>query len=286
MPETLDLLLEEALWDAVKHPRGRGGKWREVLGSQHVPEHLEHFAAKLDPLPVRRKEVKSLPSAVSFQRARRRIAYTREWGPHGDEFTYDLAMDHGYTSKPHVVSADRLDAEIAAGGIEMFRGQTDRSYAEAFTSGPYFAGQGYRGNGIYFAHGSGSKVKATQYAQAPPTRGIAAKTERPTVIRAALHRDAKVVDYEEIAAKAKAEHLWIASLAGDPGTSESGQASGDEVRQEIARDPARYAITQGYDAIKTSDGEMIVLNRSAVVVAEDFEDAGQNVTRRMRTAAA
>jgi hypothetical protein len=285
-----DLVLEESLrsflrkpFDPAKHPHGRGGRWAETLGTPHTPEHLEHFAAKLDPLPIQRKQVKSLPAATSFQRARRRIAYTREWGPHGDEFTYDLAFDHGYTGRPHVVSTDRLEAEIANGATEMFRGQSDRSYAEAFTTGPYFAGQGFRGNGIYFAYGGKAHATAHQYAQAPPTRGVTAKTDAPTVMRAALHRDAKVVDYDEIAALAKAEHERLAAIAGDPG--ESQFASSDQVRAEVARDPARYAITQGYDAIKIPGGEMIVLNRSVVIVSEEFEDAGTNVVRRSKVAA-
>jgi hypothetical protein len=281
--DAVELALEETLWDALKHPRGRGGRWRETFNTPHTTPHLEKFAAKLEPLPVGRKQIASPTVTPAFRRARQRLSYTAEFGRHGDEFTYDLAVDYGIAGKPHVVSPERLDAEIVNGAIEMYRGQTDVTYAEAFTTGPAFYGQGFRGNGIYFAHGERASTMARQYAQAPPTRGIAAKVDKPTVIRAALHPDAKIVEYDEIAGRAKADHVRLKSSneMGDPGT---GPAPKEAVLAAIARDPARYAITQGYDAIRVNEWEMIVLNRSAVLVSKEFEDAGTNVVSRSRVA--
>jgi hypothetical protein len=44
------LALEEGLWDTLKHPRGRGGEWTDVLGklAPEIKQAAEETGAKLE----------------------------------------------------------------------------------------------------------------------------------------------------------------------------------------------------------------------------------------------
>ena len=286
---------DAGFWDAVEraaariqeasayverlHPRERTGKWRSKLG---LGRAVRAEVAARPRLPEIQRRDRPLASGMAFRRARTRPALMRETGTHGDEFMFEMATDLGYAGRPTRVPSGEVDAAVAAGGTEVWRGVSDETYAEALVTGPYYAGQGFRGSGIYVAHGEDGRTRAVSYAQAPPTRGIAAKTDRPTVQRMALHPQANVVEYEEIRGRAEAEHKRLAEKLRSPGLSE--KASEEEVLAEVARDPARYAMSQGYDAIRINDAEMNVLNRTALLVDEAFEEAGTSVVRRGRAA--
>jgi hypothetical protein len=132
--------LEESLWGVLKHdfeerahPRGRGGKWIDKVGGE-VADEAKKVGRKLERQPIQRRE-RDITSTEAFRRGLRRISYMRETGHHGDEFMYDLATDEGFAGRPQVVSEAELRQHIADGDLEMFRGVSDESYAQAFTSG-------------------------------------------------------------------------------------------------------------------------------------------------------
>lgn len=280
--------LEEALWDAVKHPRGRGGLWVEGFGHglakevEKVGERVE--ARKPPPRPaISRKVEKPLAQTEAFRRGLRRTEYMTLPGPHGDEFMYDLALDRGFTQRPFRTDEAGLRKYIADGDRELWRGVSDESYAQALTSGTAHYGQGFRGNGIYAAAGERGRSLATGYAQAPPSRGtLVSKTEKPTVIHMALMREAKTVTYDEAASEARFEHLRLAGVKG--GSPNEGRSA--EVLALAHNSPTRWALAHGYDAVivPQDDGsdEVIVLNRSALIVSTEFQAAGKNVAAAIR----
>lgn len=281
--------LEESLWDAVKHPRGRAGEWTEVFhAAPEIRQKLdEREARKNPPLPKIERRDRSLLQTEAFRRGRRRLSYMQEFGVHGDEFLYDLAIDKGFAGRPQVRSEASLKEIIASGGLEMYRGVTDEDYARLLTGGTLYMGQGFRGNGIYAATGADAHKTAVAYAQAPPNRGVAAKSDKPVVIHMALHPDAKTIPYKEAKSRADFEFTRWAEQADssmvmhDPGT--AGTVA--DVRREANRDASRWALANDYDAIVVENGEVIVLNRTALVVSEEFEPAGTNVVNRSRVAA-
>lgn len=276
--------LDESLWAELRHPRGRGGKWREAFHGAG-PDHPEvaKFAAKVEPPPITRRDV-PLERSSAYRMALRRPAFARETGPHGDEMMYELAHERGFAGQPHVVTEAVLKAGIEEGDLELWRGQSDDTYAKGLMAGPAFYGTGFRGNGIYAAAGPRAHSMGIAYAQAPPTRGLVTKTDNPVVMHMALHRHARTIQYADAQTRSVAE---LSQVKGDPGT--SGAGAGSTVKQEVARDPGRWALANGYDAIVVpqDDGghEVIVLNRTALLVSSELEPAGTNVTREQRVAA-
>jgi hypothetical protein len=275
-------VLEEALWDTLKHPRGRGGKWIDKVGGE-VAGAAKQVGRSLERPEIVRKD-REFKQSEAFRRARMRPSYHTEFGRHGDELMYDLAVDKGFAGRPHVVSSDELEQHIADGDKEMWRGVTDESYAQLFTTGTAFYGQGFRGNGIYAAHGERAKKLATAYAQAPPTKGtLVHKVDKPVLIRMALRRDARTITYDEAALQAKSEHRKWAGLKGG---GEGFSAEGAQALAAANSTATRWAMANGYDAviIPKEDGgeEVAVLNRTALIVAGDFEGAGTNVTQQLR----
>jgi hypothetical protein len=211
----------------------------------------------------------------------------QESGPHGDEFMYDLAVDQGFAGRPKVVSESVLAHHIAEGDRELWRGVSDESYANDFIKSPPFYGQGFRGNGIYTASGVKAETMARNYAQAPPTRGIVAKADKPVVIHMALAKEAKVIHYDDAASRARSEHL---AHAGEKGGGEIEHGARAEVLAGAASTPTRWALANHYDAVivpgkEGHADEVVVLNRTALIVSSKFQAAGQNVTRAPRTAA-
>lgn len=237
-----DARLREMLWDGLRQPRPAGAL-REAYRLPGAPAHLRKLAARLEPRPLARRSL-DVTEAAAFLRARARFAYAREVGEHGDEMLYGLASDYGFAGLPHAVSEAEVEAEVEAGGVEVWRGERD---PDAFLTGSYHAELGHRGNGILVAYGVGARQRAQEHAT--------------TVLRMALHRDANVGVYSEVAEEAKLEHLRLGEAS-----FRNGVPTVEAVLAEIARDPGRYALTHGWDALVLGEHEMLVLNRTALLV--------------------
>jgi hypothetical protein len=205
-----------------------------------------------------------------------------------------LAGERGFNAKP---TKGDIDKTIADGGLEIHRGivssqtHTSESIEKGFKDGEYEPGMGNYGNGFYF---STSKGIAQMYADAPIARdGYNAKS-RPggRLMRAALHKDAKVVEYEDLLAEREEwwkQHksnvdwdIFSKNFKADPGKIHPAFT-------DATRNPGAFATLMGYDAIRVrlksrrtdranaarikrrigSDDlgdEIVVLNRGMVVV--------------------
>jgi hypothetical protein len=64
-----------------------------------------------------------------------------------DLYLKALIEEQGFDGPPHVVPRRLLDASVAAGERELFRGVTAVHYADVFRTGPFFVGRGIYGGG-------------------------------------------------------------------------------------------------------------------------------------------
>jgi hypothetical protein len=156
----------------------------------------------------------------------------------------------GFDGPPRVGTAADLDAEIEAGGIELWRGIHQRGrdgqtlsrrekrkislqQAEQFRTGPAYYGEGTHGNGIYTGM---NREKVSAWAQ-PDMGGV--------MIRMVLHRDAVIASGLEMARLAREEY----------------EQTG------VFIDPGALAARLGYDAMHVEGRDYIVIfNRTAVIV--------------------
>lgn len=182
-------------------------------------------------------------------------------GPNGDEHAAAIAARQGFDGKPRVVSAREMDALVASGHEEMFRGvrrgdgENDLSPAEineALRTGNAYYGHGVYGNGIY---ATDVPMRARSYAD---------EDSPDSVVRMALHPDARVLalpgDWEAFYGTSFIQE-HAAFLEGlDP----------DDAAYRVFGDYGRYAAAQGYDAIRINhpngEAETVILNRTALAV--------------------
>ncbi|MET8878550.1 hypothetical protein, partial [Nocardia sp. NPDC004604] len=190
----------------------------------------------------------------------------------GDGILGGIYRHQGFDGLPTMVGPGGIDALLAAGGRELFRGVTEPRYVAQFRTGSYFPGRSAygisSGNGTYVT--TSSKV-ALHYAE-----------ERPDgVVRMALRPDARVRDIANI----HDEHVLVTSVL----KNEIAKLTRIErpTYQVIARidalrnqlvvlgDLGRFAAAKGYDAYRTyggywgeDDEYWVILNRTALVVED------------------
>lgn len=165
-----------------------------------------------------------------------------------NDHLFQLYMDEndGYAA-PDVMTDKEFDAYVKANGLQVIhRGVADayginaKEIHEAFMKdGPYYIGYGIYGNGTYF----GTKQQtAIDYAFQDYGDGA--------TIRAALKKDAKVIDYRALTDMMDADGI---------------DHSYDQDKASI------YARSKGYDAITRNRGDegqyINVINRGALVVS-------------------
>lgn len=191
-----------------------------------------------------------------------------------------------------------VDDAIAGGGLEIHRGLTpSRSGRSAedleheFMDGKYEPGKGNYGNGYYFTTSPGI---AKMYSKGRIADGgyNTKDVEDGLVIRAALHKNAKIIDYDAIEPQYK--EWWDANkdrIHWDTHSTNYVIPEGkiSPILTDVFNDPGQFAAILGYDAIRVplknratdrrnkarikkkigSDDlgdEIIVLNRTALVV--------------------
>jgi hypothetical protein len=177
-----------------------------------------------------------------------------------DSMLHQIAQRQSFDGKPTVVSREEMDAHIAGGDTEMFRGiaghyideRGDVSAAELndqFRTGDAFFGVGGYGNGIYASNDRATAEN--DYSDRSPG----------SVARMALSRDARTIDHADL----EAEHARYLRDK-DPDSNEA----------RVFGDLGRYAAARGYDAVEikgasphdAGENWFIVLNRTALVVEE------------------
>ncbi len=291
-------------WDETKHPRlphGPGGgefvhpggwlhKLGDVITGRPAQRDLSHDEDTLD------RAAAAMPGAG-------------QWHPDGGDRTLgEIYKAQGFDAKPEVVSHDELDARVAAGWTEMWRGMSAPKFVEEFRYGDHYPGFGTHASGTYAAR----EVEDTQdYAgapglnhdlplsapendaawsayyegQAPPVRTW------DTVTRMALRPDARVALLYGPEWEAWHDQLNDSSeelnRQVDAGGLTKDQAKLLERRHAVLQDFGRWAALKGYDAIIIPGGygsdrgpkhftgwvpsptdHYAILNRGAVAVAD------------------
>ena len=158
----------------------------------------------------------------------------------GDLIGKALAEATGAAGKPKVVSSiDELDDTT----IVTYRGFSDVAFADQFTTGEYWCGQGIYGCGSYTAI---DKDTALQYADG----------NNDAVIAVGIPSSAKIITRSDLRGLARGDD----TLTGD-------------IREIMRDDIGRWGVAHGYDAIRVplKNGDYyVVLNRSIVTVVRNI----------------
>lgn len=198
-----------------------------------------------------------------------------------------------------------VDAAIADGAREIHRGvlpfkgsksldaKSSDQIIDEFKTGPYEPGTGNHGSGFYFTT---SKPVADYYAKGPVARqGFKAKTvEGGKTMRAALKKDAKVIEFGDLEKLQKQWHLENKANFDHEVIMNGFKARPGMIHAavtDLTFEPGKFAAMMGYDAIevplkyRTDKGykkrlqkligsddlgnEIVVINRGALIVGED-----------------
>lgn len=92
----------------------------------------------------------------------------------------------------HTGTKAEIDATIAGGGREIFRGMDDPAHAATYRGGQDFVGQGDYGHGRYYGFGTNGKSTAEAYASG------AGGNSNGEVVRSALKPNAKIIEHREL----------------------------------------------------------------------------------------
>src|SRR6185369_775597 len=234
-----------------------------------------------------------------------------------DGWLADIQREQGFDGHPQVVSPADMDAAVAGGAVELWRGIRDNDkakisatdLAEQYRSGAVEPSPGTFGSGTY---SSSRRAEAEMYAgmTGPGAGGH-------TMLRIALRRDARVISYADLlklqpkfAGSAGAEKLnrdQEAELAAiDPADTAAVDAviakysklrAKQPSKSRVTADMGRLAALLGYDAIVVPPGyrggkgsnsasEYVILNRTATMVEEEPTDRPAKGKPALRAATA
>lgn len=187
----------------------------------------------------------------------------------GDGILQELYERTNKNNLPTLGKPGDLDASIAKGGIEVFRGifgENADKYISEFKTGPHFAGRGVFGHGTYTAV---DRRVALDYGG-----GIDSN-----VMRIVIKPNTRFMPHSE--AEATSQTLWMENYnkhnkrvqeLNDRGASRAELQENLEQyerRQLLVGDPSYVAIMNGYDGIVKGSGDeayFIVFDRSKLIV--------------------
>lgn len=197
------------------------------------------------PAPVARVSAQHVDTITGWRSdvARVKRARSRPGDDSTDPALGEILATQGFDGPPRVVTPTQLSRVEAAGGVRVWRGITGpdaATYGEEFRTGQLHVGVGIYGNGTYTT--TDSDTAATF---AGPS-GV--------VLAMALQSDARIITWAEL------EELLKATI--DALTAEQQRRMA-----VLLSDPGRFAAAMGYDAVLLPNGEYLVLNRTALVVA-------------------
>lgn len=269
------------LEDVVKELKDKGQKWLIWRKPGEKPQLVNAQEGVSKHLPGRHDQKThghrytarggiDVTKSPAIQRALNDAEYRYKQEGSQDLVMRDLCKEAGFTGKPKVVSKEELDARIASGEQEMFRGVSREEYVNAYTNGEYFAGTGFYGSGTYTVTGEMGLPVAETYAG-----------PGGSVMRMSLAKNARVIEYDKIREMQKTELESIhrnASLKAQAILRRKGETP-EAVKEanrildeafnltEVLLDPGRFAVVKGYDAISVPSRDFIVVyNRSKVTV--------------------
>lgn len=213
-------------------------------------------------------------------------------GTTGNPGLAHVAAAQGFTGKPQLRTSQELDADIASGDIEVFRGLSasgrtpGSTFANDYRNGDYYAGNGIFGHGHYAAGYNSSRSRAGAISVAKKYKG----NSNGALIRMAIRKDAKIVDHDDIEREkiqwrsdnqSAIRRLETAQRTGRLSTAD--QADLDRRRRAdfALSDVGAFAASRGYDVIRVSPGAAksqsngtgstpfyVILNRTATKVQD------------------
>jgi hypothetical protein len=188
----------------------------------------------------------------------------------GDPTMMRIQAQQGFDGLPTRVSAAELDAAIAAGEKELFRGFERESHVEDFLHNPPRPGGGTTGMGTYATPVEEVALRYTN----PARRLDQAQAER--MLRMALRPGSRTIKLREL----NSEHTRAMSRVRHDLTAlrnivnrtddEQTRYTALQDKELTISDVGRYAALRGYDAIDGSsiwkNQEWLILNHNALLV--------------------
>jgi hypothetical protein len=193
-----------------------------------------------------------------------------------DPMLAEIYRRQGFDGPPQVVSEPEMDDLVARGEvIEVWRGierhqhpdgswSSARELAEQYRTGPYFAGQGVRGNGTYTT--------------TDKNRATVGYSEAGGLLRIGIAADARIADVRDVQDMAAeysnaSEDFRRGWHQGDENIDTLlDRVTPEQIEAWILIDEGRLAAARGIDVIKIDrkgTGDVyIILNRTATVVQE------------------
>jgi hypothetical protein len=258
-------------WDESEHPRDTRGRFRDKTGWAGAV--ADRLSGGLWGRRVRAKDgLINVADMGSLALESLRDSFNPQ-----DEMLAEIYRRRGFDGPPRVVSEAEMDELVETGEvIEVWRGierhqdrvtgeWTDaRTLAEQYRTGPYFAGQGIRGNGTYTT--------------TDRHRAEVGYSEPGGLLRIGLAADARIVTYREFTdlvadytdPSERFKRHWLYGSQSDEMLQ---RATREEIVGWVLHDEGRLAAAMGIDAIKVDRGAggghyFVILNRTATVVQE------------------
>ncbi|MGQ4617860.1 hypothetical protein [Nocardia sp. R7R-8] len=177
----------------------------------------------------------------------------------------------GFDGPLTIATPHEVDAAVAAGGQELFRGFEEDRYLDAFVAGPVRPGGGPTGSGTY---ASPLKDVALHYADPTRTHDLAARQAR--VVRMALRPDAKKITLRALESERTRTRAEVARALrplreiANPTPEDTARYTALLDKQLALADIGQYGALRGWDAIDGSDTfsnrEWVILNPTALLI--------------------
>lgn len=177
----------------------------------------------------------------------------------------------GFDGRVTRATAHEIDAAIASGGTELFRGFEETRYLDTFVSGPVRPGGGTTGSGTY---ASPLERIALHYTDPARTQDLA--TQQAKVLRMALRPDARTITLSALENDRGRTFVQVHRELGAlrniarPTAAESARYNALLDQELVLADIGQYGALRGWDAIDGSatwrNKEWSVLNPTALLV--------------------
>jgi hypothetical protein len=257
-------------WREQDHPRDRRGRFADKS------DWASAVSGRLGGHGHRKVEGRDLVADGWVEQNQARLDRgIAAWGaagyPYGDPVLKEVAAEQGFDGLPAVGTPEELDAAVAAGGVDMWRGyyawvesgdrderrrEVRRMQAE-WREGEYKAGSGLYGQGVYTSVSDDTAIHFSI------DRVYDAEGVPPSVQRMVLLPGARVIDWD----------------APELGVVDGLRSMAWHSEERPHWDRGRLAAALGYDAMRVPEGEddgagvdatqYVIFNRTALMVEQE-----------------
>ncbi|MET9491405.1 hypothetical protein [Nocardia sp. NPDC006630] len=177
----------------------------------------------------------------------------------------------GFDGPVTIATPHEVDAAVAAGGQELFRGFEEDRYVDAFVTDPVRPGGGTTGSGTY-----ASPLESVALHYTDPARTQDLSTRQARVVRMALRPDAKTTTLRALESERNrtltqvARELRVVRNKANPTAGDTARYAALLDKELAFADIGQYGALRGWDAIDGSDTwrnrEWVVLNPTALLI--------------------